>query len=68
GNLELGTRLANWLAGEEELVTIAPKVASDSSLDLSPREQGFIGFGVLAGVPLLLSGVGGVTFLRRRRL
>lgn len=68
GNLELGTRLANWLAGEEELVTIAPKVASDSSLDLSPREQGFIGFGFLAGVPLLLIGVGGVTFLRRRRL
>ena len=68
GNLELGTRLVNWLAGEETLLTIAPKVAVDSSLDLTPREQGIIGFGFLAGLPLLLIGIGGITFLRRRRL
>lgn len=67
GNLELGTRLVHWLASEDELITIPPKVAPDSVLELSPLEAGIIGFGFLFVLPALLFGTGLALAWRRRR-
>jgi hypothetical protein len=67
GNLELGTRLVHWLASEDELITIPPKVAPDTVLELSPLEAGIIGFGFLFVLPALLFGTGLALAWRRRR-
>lgn len=68
GNLDLGMSLVNWLAGDDALVGIAPKVALDNRLELSTTAQAVIGFGFLPILPLLLAGIGGAAWLRRRNL
>ena len=66
GNIDLGVNMVNWLASEERLITLQPRAARDSNLVLSKTHLAIIGIGFLAGLPLLLSAVGGVMWWKRR--
>jgi len=68
GNLQLGVKLVNWLAGEDRFLDITPPHAPDQSLALSLPEQGGIAFGFLAllpGIFLLIALT--LVWLRRHR-
>ncbi|MFZ2541302.1 MAG: GldG family protein [Gallionella sp.] len=67
GNVDLGVNMVNWLAGEEHLITLQPRASKDSSLMLSKTELNVISFGFLLVLPLLLAGVGGYIWWKRRR-
>ncbi|RMD79192.1 MAG: ABC transporter [Gammaproteobacteria bacterium] len=67
GNLDLGVRIANWLAGDVKLLSIPPRTAPDVSLALTSTQATLIGFGFLAGLPALLLGTGLTLWWRRRR-
>jgi len=67
GNVDLGVNIVNWLASEERLITLQPRATRDSNLVLSKTHLAIIGISFLAGLPLLLSAVGGVTWWKRRR-
>ena len=66
GNLDLGIRLVNWLARDDQLVDIPVRSDPDLKLDLSPTLTAVIGLGWLIGVPAILSIIGGTFWLRRR--
>ena len=67
GNLMLGLNIFNWLAHDDSYISINPRPAPDLSLILSPLAQGFIGFGFLLALPLLLISAGIGVWVRRRR-
>lgn len=67
GNLELGLNLVNWLVGENRYIDISSPQAPDRTLELSRLEQGVIGLGFLAGLPLLFLIIAAAVWLRRRR-
>ncbi|MEO8331218.1 MAG: GldG family protein [Gallionella sp.] len=67
GNVDLGVNMVNWLAGEEHLITLQPRSAKDSSLVLSKSELNVISIGFLLVLPLMLAGVGGYIWWKRRR-
>ena len=67
GNVDLGVNMVNWLTGEEHLISIQPRAARDSSLALGQTQLAVISIGFLVVVPLMLAGVGGVIWWRRRR-
>ncbi len=66
GNVDLGVNMINWLAGEEHLITLQPRVAKDSSLVLSKTELNVISIGFLLVLPLMLAGMGIFTWWKRR--
>ena len=67
GNVDLGINMVNWLAGEEHLITLQPRSAKDSNLTLSSLHLNIIGIAFLVVVPLLLAGIGGYIWWKRRR-
>jgi ABC-type uncharacterized transport system involved in gliding motility auxiliary subunit len=67
GNVDLGVNMVNWLAGEEHLITLQPRAARDSSLTLSRMQLNVISISFLLGLPLMLAGVGGYIWWKRRR-
>lgn len=67
GNLDLGVNLVNWLAGDQNLITIQPRATADASLDLSRLSAGVISIGFLIVLPLLFLGAGIAVWVRRRR-
>jgi len=67
GNVDLGMNMVNWLAGEEHLITLQPRAAKDSNLVLSKSQLGIISGIFLLVLPLLLAGVGGYIWWKRRR-
>jgi ABC-type uncharacterized transport system involved in gliding motility auxiliary subunit len=67
GNLDLGIRLVSWLVGDDELVAIPSRVASDRDLNLGPAAMMMIAIGLLFVLPLLLAGGGASIWWRRRR-
>jgi len=67
GNVDLGINIVNWLAGEEHLITLQPRSAKDSNLTLSTLHLNIIGIVFLLVVPMLLAGVGGYIWWKRRR-
>ncbi|MDO8264699.1 MAG: GldG family protein [Gallionella sp.] len=67
GNVDLGVNMVNWLAGEEHLITLQPRSAKDSNLVLGKMQLNVIGIGFLLGLPLMLAGVGGYIWWKRRR-
>lgn len=60
GNLDLGTRLVDWLAGDEQLIDVPVRLARDTQLELTDTLQVTIGLMALLGIPaaLLLAGFG----------
>ena len=68
GNLELGLRLIDWLAQDDDYVDIPARTAEDANLELSQVSSIIIGFGLLAVLPLFLLVMGGFIWWRRRHL
>jgi len=66
GNVDLGVNMVNWLAGEENLITLQPRAAKDSNLMLSKLQLEIISSIFLVLLPLLLAGVG-IYIWRKRR-
>lgn len=53
GNLDLGIRLVNWLAGDARLITIQPKNTVDASLSLGRPGAMALALGFLIALPLV---------------
>ena len=66
GNVDLGVNMVNWLASEENLITLQPRAAKDSKLVLGKMELNIISIGFLLVLPLLLIGMG-IFIWRKRR-
>lgn len=67
GNVDLGVNMINWLANDDQLITLQPRAAKDSNIALSKTQLTVISAGFLLGLPLLLSIAGGYIWWRRRR-
>jgi len=65
-NLEIGLNLMNWLSHDDNLISISPRAAPDTLLELSQTQQIIIGLGFLLILPLLLFGSGLTIWLKRR--
>jgi hypothetical protein len=66
GNLDLGVNMVNWLAGDEKLITIQPRPAPDSNLDIQPVTLYLIAFTFILALPLAFMATGAVIWWRRR--
>ncbi len=66
-NLELGIALMNWLAGDDDLISIPVKTTLDNQLELSKTQSLFIGLGFLIVIPILLLTIGFTLWRYRRR-
>ncbi|MFO1318667.1 MAG: GldG family protein [Burkholderiales bacterium] len=67
GNLDLGINFVNWLAGDEDLITIQPRSLVDGSLELSRSWLVFISLSFLVALPGAFLFTGGMIWWRRRR-
>jgi len=66
-NLELGSRLVNWLSHDDAFITIPPRTAPDVSLTISQPLSLLMGAGFLLLIPGALVGGGLTLWFRRRR-
>ena len=66
-NVDLGTNILNWLAEDENLITIQPRARVDGSLQLTRTALTLIVFVFLAVLPAGLLVAGGTIWWRRRR-
>lgn len=67
GNLDLGLNMVNWLAGDEQFITLAPHTAKDSTLTFSKWQLAAFTYGLLLALPLLMLAIGGWLWWRRHR-
>jgi ABC-type uncharacterized transport system involved in gliding motility auxiliary subunit len=67
GNVDLGVNMVNWLARDDQIITLQPRPAKDSNIVLSRNQLTAISATFLLGVPLLLAGFGGAIWWMRRR-
>ncbi|MBC7778666.1 MAG: GldG family protein [Proteobacteria bacterium] len=67
GNMDLGINIANWLAGDDNLITVQPRATLDSSLNLSRTSMMVIIYGFLVLLPLGFLATGATIWWRRRR-
>jgi len=66
GNLALGVSMMNWLAGEDALVTIDPRPAADTRLEIGTMQLYAVAVMVLLLLPLAFAVTGTVVWWRRR--
>ncbi|MCP4186607.1 MAG: GldG family protein [Gammaproteobacteria bacterium] len=66
-NLDIGVNLVNWLSHDDNLISISPRPAPDTQLELSQTAQIMISFGFLLVLPVLLFGSGLRIWLKRRK-
>jgi ABC-type uncharacterized transport system involved in gliding motility auxiliary subunit len=66
GNLDLGTRIVDWLAGDEQLIEVPARLTRDRQIELSDPAQATIGLLALFGIPLGLLVTGFGLWWRRR--
>lgn len=66
GNLDFGINLVNWLANEEQLITIQPHAAKDGKIVFSKRQLTALSSGFLVLLPLALIATGLWAWRRRR--
>jgi ABC-type uncharacterized transport system involved in gliding motility auxiliary subunit len=68
GNRGLGVNMVNWLSGDENLITIQPRSATDSSIVIDQSILYLIAFTFLFLLPLAFVITGSVIWWRRRRI
>ena len=66
GNLNLFYNITNWLLGQSERITIAPKQIQVTRVFLTPIQTNLIRWFVLLVLPASILVLGGVIWLRRR--
>jgi ABC-type uncharacterized transport system involved in gliding motility auxiliary subunit len=66
-NLDLGLNMLNWLSFDDNLISISPRSAIDTRLDLSPNQQMIIAVAFLILLPMVLLGSGLRIWLVRRK-
>ena len=67
GNLDLGMNMVNWLAGDEQFITLAPHTAKDGALSFSKHQLTVFTYSLLLVLPLLMIAIGGWLWWRRHR-
>lgn len=67
GNLQMGTRIVNWLSTDDQLIDIPPKIAPDTVLELPNTAAVIIGFGFLFVLPIAFFTAGLTIWWRRRK-
>lgn len=67
GNLDLGMNMVNWLAGDEQFITLAPHTAKDAKLTYSKHQLTAFTYLLLLGLPLLCAVIGAWLWWRRHR-
>ncbi|MDD2929777.1 MAG: GldG family protein [Sideroxydans sp.] len=65
GNLDLGMNMVNWLAGDEQFITLAPHTAKDGTVTLSKHQLTAFTYSLLLALPLLMIAIGGWLWWRR---
>jgi len=68
GNLDLGLNMLNWLAGDDNLISIQPAILKDSNLNITAESNYkpvFIGFQITLPLGLFIFGV--FTWWKRRK-
>ncbi len=68
GNRDLGVNVVNWLAGDDRLITLQPRGAADSSINIDQPALYLIAFVFLLALPLAFMITGTVIWWRRRRI
>jgi len=66
GNLDLALNALSWLAEEEDLIAIRPHERENRRVTLTAAEAGTVRTVALAGMPLLVLGIGLAVWWRRR--
>ncbi len=66
-NRNLLVNMINWLAADEELISIPPKPESEAAIVLSPVQLRVVNLVSLVGIPLLVVLAGVLVWLQRRR-
>jgi ABC-type uncharacterized transport system involved in gliding motility auxiliary subunit len=66
-NLEIGANIVNWLSHDDRLISISPRPAPDTRLELSTSQQLFIAIFFLIALPLGLLVSGLRIWLQRRK-
>jgi ABC-type uncharacterized transport system involved in gliding motility auxiliary subunit len=66
GNQDLFLNTVNWLAQQENLISIRPKAPSDSRLTMTQQQATAVLFMSLLVVPALVFGTGVYTWWRKR--
>jgi ABC-type uncharacterized transport system involved in gliding motility auxiliary subunit len=56
----------NWLAADEELISIPPKSPSEATLVLTPMQLRMLNVTAIFLIPLLVLAAGAFVWLRRR--
>jgi len=67
GNLDFGVNTLNWLAQDENLITIQPRPTVDSQLKLTQTGVNALGFTFLILFPAIFLFTGGTIWWRRRK-
>lgn len=67
GNLDLGINFVNWLAGDEDLITLQPRALVDGAMELSRSWLVFIALATLVALPGAFLFTGGMIWWRRRQ-
>lgn len=68
GNRALGVNIVNWLAGDDNLITIQPRSTADGAIDIDQPALYLIAFSFLIVLPLAFLITGAVIWWRRRRI
>ena len=67
-NLNLGLNIFNWLIGDDDLISVEAKAATDTRLELGDTQLMIIAFGFFLILPLVLLFAGFFIWYRRKRL
>ncbi len=67
GNRDLVMNMVNWLAADEDLISIRAKPPDSQQLTLNQKQMRTIFLGGVAGLPLLIIVAGTTVWFRRRR-
>lgn len=66
GNSDLALNSINWLASDEDLISIHPKAPEDQHITMTRAQMTWVRTATVFGLPLLMMGLGTLVWWRRR--